>query len=100
MQTPMGHELQYTFVQDFQIASAFGEKAVKDTYKRVWAEWKDDYKALTEIVIATNWECWRQYELGNMKLSELYSDLYYKSKKYAETHLKGEEFSYYFEMTD
>lgn len=100
MQTSMGHELHYTFVQDFQIASAFGIGAVKDTFDRVWKEWKSDYKALAEIVIALNWELWRQYEKGNMPLAKLYEELYYKAKNYAESHLKGEEMEYYFMMTD
>lgn len=111
MQTPAGNELQYTFVQDFQTASAFGLKSVRDTFKKVWDEWKGDYKAVAEIAIATNWECWRWYEIAQKskdpavittagKLSDEYSKMYHKVDMYANTHLKGEEYDYYFQMTD
>ena len=40
------------------------------------------------------------YNAGNFELSKLYSDLYYQAKYYAEENLKGDEYEYYFNITD
>ena len=89
-----------TFNMDFMIAEAFGISAVKDTFKRAFKEWKVDYRMLTELVICVNLRCWYWYERKNMELSELYSNFYYKARDYALDNLKGEEFEYYYRMTD
>lgn len=93
-------EFSTTFWQDFSIADAFGVKAVKDTYKRAFEEWKSDYRYLTDLVMVVNHKCWQHYDLGNTELSQLYSDLYYKADAYACENLKGDELSYYFRVTD
>lgn len=36
-----------TFYDDFSIADRFSKAAIKDTLKRAWDAWKDDYKYLT-----------------------------------------------------
>lgn len=96
----MKEEFTTTFWQDFTIADAFGVSAIKDTYKRAFEEWKSDYRYLTDLVIVVNHKCWYWYEKGNMELSQLYSDLYYKADAYACENLKGDELSYYFRVTD
>ena len=93
-------EWQTTFWADFTIADAFGEKAIEDTYKRAFNEWKSDYIYLTELVMAVNLKCWEHYEKGNEKLSQLYAILYYKCDDYALKHLKGEKLKYYLRTTD
>ena len=89
-----------TFHLDFRIAEAFGIEAVKDTYNRAFAEWKNNYLYLTELVIVLNHRCWMHYEKNNIELSSLYADLYYKTHDWACEHLKGKEFEHYFEVTD
>lgn len=95
-----GYETKTTFWDDFTIADAFGVKAIKDTYKRAFDEWKDNYIYLTELVLVTNWKCWQHYEKGNTKISELYGQLFHRARNYALSHLKGEEFQYFFNTTD
>ena len=97
---PNGKQSQTTFWEDFSIADKFGPFAIRDTYKRAFDEWKDDCVYLTELVIILNLKCWDHYEKGNSQLSQLYSDLYYKTHHYAQETLKGEDADYYFEMTD
>lgn len=97
---PNGTESQTTFWEDFSIADAFGIDAVKDTYNRAFKMWKSDYIYLTELVIILNLKCWYWYERGNNKLSQIYSELFYKAQNYAWDTLKGEEADYFFEMTD
>lgn len=99
MQTPMGYEMQTTFVEDFMIADKFGIPAVKDTFRRAFEGWKDNYVYLTELVIALNWGIWRHYET-NPKLAEVYNELWEKADNYACTHLKGEELSFFYQVTD
>lgn len=96
----MAEEFSTTFRTDFAIADAFGVSAIKDTYKRAFEEWKDDYRYLTDLAIVLNHACWMWYERGNSELSMLYEELFYKTQDYAYDTLKGEEFDYYWRMTD
>ena len=88
-----------TFWQDFSIADNFGVKAVKDTYKRAFSEWKTNYKYLTELVMVLNWKIWQHYE-GNEKLARVYNDLWGEADAWACENLKGEELSYFYSTTD
>lgn len=94
-----GYKQITTFFEDFSIADNFGINAIKDTYKRAFAEWKSDYKYLTELVMVLNWKCWEHNET-NEAYSELYSDLYYEANDYALDNLKGEELDYFYHTTD
>ena len=100
MTLPNGYEMQTTFPMDFSIADAFGIKAIKDTYNRAFKEWKKDCVYLTELVITLNLKCWEHYHKGNSEISELYSDLFYKTQDYAYNHLKDDELSFFIETTD
>jgi len=93
-------EFKTTFMMDFTIADHFGKNAIKDTFKRAFDEWKDNYEYLTELVIALNWKIWEHYENGNEAYATLYNDLWEKADEYACDNLKGEEAEYFFEMTD
>lgn len=94
------YECITTFWDDFAIADRFGIKAVKDTFRRAFRGWRKDYKYLTELVIVLNHRCWMHYNKGNMALMEAYRNLYYEARDYAEENLKGEEYQYYFRITD
>jgi len=72
------YELKTTFWMDFTIADHFGAAAVRDTYKRAFDEWKDDYIYLTELVMVLNHKCW-QWHRKNDELCNVYSDLYWKA---------------------
>ncbi len=89
-----------TFFEDFSIADNFGVKAIRDTYKRAFRDWKSDYKYLTELVMVLNWKIWQHYEEGNAEYQEVYNELWEKADLYAQEHLKGEELSYFYRTTD
>ncbi len=93
-------EFTTTFREDFAIAERFGMSAVKDTFRRAFNEWKNDYKYLTDLVLVLNAKCWEWYEHHNESFCQLYADLYYEARDYALDNLKGEELNYYFDMTD
>ena len=60
-----------TFYQDFSIADAFGESAIRDTYNRSFNVWKNNYKYLTELVMVLNWKIWEHY-LNKASYGNLY----------------------------
>lgn len=95
-----GYKFLSTFWSDFAIADHFGREAVIDTYNRAFSEWKTDYKMLTELVLVLNWRIWFWYEKGATEEAKLYNELWDKTAHYAETHLKGAEYEYYFNVTD
>lgn len=94
-----GYEPKTTFWQDFSIADAFGPDAVQDTFNRAFDEWKTDYIYLTELVLVLNHKIWQHYE-KNEQLAKLYNDLWEKADNYACDHLKGEEQTYFYNVTD
>lgn len=89
-----GYEPITTFWQDFTIAEAFGMSAIIETFDRCFKEWHNEYKYLTEFVMVLNHKCNYHYELENFEVSDLYSDLFYKTQDYAYNNLKGEELEY------
>lgn len=94
-----GYEPMYTFYEDFSIAERFGLPAIKDTYKTAFKGWKNNYKALTEFVMALNWKMWRWAE-SNPALSRFYQTLWEEADAFACDNLKGEELSYFYNTTD
>lgn len=94
-----GYEPQTTFWDDFSIADRFGSSAVKDTFNRAFAGWKDKVVYLTELVMVLNWKIWQYYE-SKPSLAEVYQSLYEKASEYAENNLAGEDLMYYYRTTD
>ncbi len=94
-----GYKPITTFYMDFSIADRFGISAVKDTYRRAFEAWKDNYKYLTELVMVLNWKQYEHYE-KNQALTEVYYNLWEQARGYALDNLKGEEFEYFWRCTD
>lgn len=94
-----GYKTITTFYQDFTIADAFGVSAIKDTYKRAFNEWKDNYKYLTELVMVLNWKIWEYYKV-NDEYARLYNDLWMQADEYARASLHGDEAYYFYRVTD
>ena len=93
------YEFKTTFWQDFTIADKFGIKAIKDTYKRSFNEWKDNYIYLTELVLVLNWKIWDWYEKDE-EVARVYNDLWEKTDKYALDNLQENELNYFINTTD
>lgn len=66
----VGYNLMTTFWEDFSIADKYGIAGVKDTYRRAFNEWKDDYKFFTELTLVLNHKIWQHYE-GDRELAAL-----------------------------
>ena len=94
-----GYELQTTFWDDFTIADLFGLSAIRNTFNRAFEEWKDNYKYLTELILVLNHKIWQYYE-NRPDMAVLYNTLWEQADQYAKENLKGNELSYYWEVTD
>ncbi len=99
MRLANGYEMTTTFWEDFSIADRFGVPAIKDTFKRAFNEWKTNYIYLTELVIVLNHKVWQHYQ-KNDTYAELYNELWGKADDYACNHLKGDELSHFYMITD
>ena len=64
------YECFTTFWTDFSIAATYGISAIKETYQRIFTEWKNDYKYLTELVMVLNHLGWDFYESCTAKSDE------------------------------
>lgn len=94
-----GYKPITTFWEDFSIADALGKDAVRDTFNRAFAEWKHDYKYLTELVLVLNHKIWEHYP-QNEALAKLYNELWGEADEYATENLTGEELQYFYSTTD
>ena len=94
-----GYKQITSFYMDFGLAEPFGKGAILDTYKRALEYAKTDYTVLTELVMVLNWKIWEHHH-SDMKLAEIYNDLWEKADAYALDHLKGEELTYFLRTTD
>ena len=94
-----GYELQTTFWTDFSIADRFGLAAVRNTFNRAFAEWKEDCKFLTELILVLNHKIGQHFET-RPELAALYQSLWEQADRYAVEHLQGDELSYYYSVTD
>jgi hypothetical protein len=88
-----------TFFNDFTIADMFGIEAVKDTYKRAFAEWKDNVEYITELTIVLNHKIWQHYET-NEPLARVYDKLWRELDTWCCENLKGKDLEYFYQTTD
>ena len=88
------------FMQDFAIADAFGERAVRDTAKRARAEWKDNVQYYASLVMTLNHRIWFWHDRGNEKMARLYDELWRAAHRFGCEHFKGEDAMYYYEFLD
>lgn len=94
-----GYEPKTTFWQDFCVAEPFGEKAIRDTFKRAFKEWQNDKVYVTELVMVLNWKSW-QYAETNERLARLYQELWGEADEWCCKNLKGEDLDYFYRTTD
>ena len=91
----MDYEFKTTFRVDFTIADNYGIDAVKETFKRVFREWKTNYIFLYELTLVMNLKCWEHYKNNNIEISKLYAKYYHQLRDYSLNNLKGKELEYF-----
>lgn len=94
-----GYKPKTTFYRDFSIAENFGTDAIRNTYKRAFAAWKDNVEYLTELVMVLNWKIWEHYET-NERYAEVYQGLWKQADNWALDNLKGDDLMYFLTTTD
>ena len=94
-----GYRPQTTFYEDFSIADIFGIKAIENTFKRAFSEWKNDVVYLTELAMVMNWKIWEHYKY-NRELAEIYQNYWKKLDNYCMLNLKDDDLDYYFNTVD
>ena len=97
-----GYETMTTFFGDLSIAEAtLGADGVRDTFARSWTEWKENYKYLTELIVALNHKIWEQVN-KDMELAKVYDELWRKADNDFYTLFADNEEAkdYYFRVTD
>lgn len=92
----------YNFQKDFRIALFYGNNAIEETYKKVWREYKDNYKVITRLVYDLNSLCWAYYRSGDLASSKLFEDLFYRAEEmfYKKFETNESATDYYYRMLD
>ena len=88
------------FLGRFHYYGKFGKEAVRDTYNRAKAEWKNDRIYGTELSIVLNHKCHYWYEERNTKLSRLYAELWEEWHGWVLENWEGEDLGYYLRIMD
>lgn len=95
----IGYEVRTTFYEDLGIAEAFGIKAVKETYKRAFKEWKENTEYITELCMMLNLKTWEHCE-SNYELAKVYHGLWMELQDWCYNNLKGDDLAYFIRTTD
>ena len=88
------------FWQDFTIADAYGEAAIRDTYKRAFEGWKDNVEYFASLVMTLNHRIWLHYENGNEAFTNLYNELWEKAYNWGLDNYKDEDAAYFIDFLD
>lgn len=99
MRDMSGYEVKTSFYGDFTIADAFGEKAVRDTYKRCFESWKDDYEYLAELYLVLNQKIWEHYKV-NESLAKVYDELWGNIGCWCDENLPKDELRHFYDIID
>jgi len=94
-----GYEVKTTFWEDFSIAEDFGADAIKETYERVYNEWKNDVVYWTELVMVLNHKIWEFYQ-HEPQIAKVYNTLWLTADEYALNTFKGKDLDYFFSIVD
>ena len=108
MAKEIGYEPKTTFWQDFSIADLYGLKAIHDTFRRAFNEWKNNVVYVAELALVLNHKDCFYYAAAEQRdndkrlqaLSDTYFAMYHAVHDYAHDHFTGDDADYYFNVTD
>ena len=89
-----------TCYADFCVACVYGEKAIEDTYKRVFAGWRSNAKMWTECTGALNHLLWFWHEHGVEDYVTLFDRLWHEADGYGCEHFKGDDLRHFTTVLD
>ena len=73
---------------------------IEELYKKLFREWRNDVKLITELSMCMNWKLREHYRKKDESLAELYNDLRMRVHTYAHDAFIWEDAEYYFKTTD
>ena len=94
-----GYRPKTTFWEDFSIAEVFGRRAIEETFRNAFSNWKTNYIYLTELVMVLNWKVWFWYE-EDRSVSEIYNRFFETADHYAIESLRGDAREYFLKTID
>ncbi len=89
-----------SLVEQFEGAEQSGVKVVRNTFKKLFDECKQNYVYLAELVLVVNYLNWLHYQMKEEALCEIYGKLYYKAHYWAVDHFKGDDLKAYLNIVD
>lgn len=95
-----GYATITTFYSDFTIADYYGVDAVKDTFKRAFESWKENYRYMTELSIVLNHKIFEHYHHNNTALMVAYDTLWKEIDHWCMGSFSDEALQYYLRITD
>lgn len=97
---PNGYKMQTTFFEDFAIADVFGLKAIDETFKISFNNFKDNLIYITELAIVMSNKSCEWYERGDEEKMKRYAYYYHYVDEWCMKHFKGADLKFYFKVTD
>ena len=95
----LNFKFETTFWEEFSIADNYGSKGVREHYKVVFEQWKDNLKFLTELVLVLNLKIFLWYGVDDT-IGLTYDQLWKETDGYALETLKGDDLHYYLSTLD
>ena len=92
-------KFESTFWEEFSIAENYGSEGVREHYKVVFDQWKDNLKYLTELVLVLNIKIFLWYGVDDT-IGLTYDQLWKETDGYALETLKGNDLHYYLSTLD
>lgn len=96
----LDYKFESTFWEEFSVAEEnYGAEGVKEHYKVVFDQWKDNLKYLTELVLVLNIKIFLWYGVDDT-IGLTYDQLWKETDGYALNTLKGNDLHYYLSTLD
>lgn len=101
-QVPVEDRESTTFCRDFAIAELYGPNAIRDTFNRAFAGWKNSYKYLTELTMTLNHRLffWHAVAGEDDERTKLYNELWQRADEWGYNNLKGNELNFFLAVLD
>ena len=101
-QVPSSERESTTFCRDFMMAEVYGASAIRDTFNRAFAGWKNNYKYLTELAMTLNHRLffWNAVAGEDDERTKLYNEFWQKTDNWGYNHLKDAELSFFLRVLD
>ena len=92
-------KFESSFWESFSIAEDYGCDGIREHYKVVFDQWKDNLKYLTELVLVLNWKISTWFGVDDT-IGLTYDELWRDTDGYALKTLKGDDLHYYLSTLD